>query len=107
MFNKNRQMFEWKPDEGKLVAVVKHLRVTLEEDEGLWLGFIHAGNARISVTRGGSQEAVRTTVEKRVRRLLMIEHGACSECDGVMYPNREGAMRCLTRTCERYKKKVP
>lgn len=100
----NRQTFEWKPDGDTLVADVEHLTITLSSAESGWLGSVHAGEARLSLTRGATQEAVRRTVEKRVGRLLSIEHGECEDCGGVTYPFRGGPMRCLTRGCERYKK---
>lgn len=100
-------MFEWKPEGEKIVAIVEHVKITLEQAaEDRFLAIVTVGTAKLSTTAGATQEAVRHTVEKRVKALLLVGRGECEDCGGATYPYRGGPKRCLTPGCKLYKKKV-
>jgi predicted Zn-ribbon and HTH transcriptional regulator len=98
-------MLVWREEKGKLVTESGRLRAVLEKTEGGWAGSIYDGEARLSATYGKSDEAVVSTVTRRLARALLVEPGECTSCGGATYPFRNGAKRCLTRGCDLFKKK--
>lgn len=98
----------WKDQEdGTSVAKAGRLRIVLEEIKGTWFGSVYDGKARVCRVRGRADTAVVSTLLKRIPPLLAVSPSKCGECEGAMYLHpKSGKVRCLTRGCARFKKKV-